>query len=65
MLQLDEHILYALSPSHYPKPKEIDASLLRPKSKLQKIYENENQAMSRRINKLEVFDFFLSKFFLF
>jgi len=54
MLQLDEHVLYALSPHYYPKPKEVDPASLRPKSKLQIIHDNDNTALTKRKSKLEV-----------
>lgn len=54
MLQLDEHVLYALSPHHYPKPKEIDPLSLLPKSKMQIIQDNDSFAYTKRKSKLEV-----------
>jgi len=55
MLDIDEHILYALSPHYYPKPKEVDPTSLRPKSKYEIIHENDSFALAKRKNKLEVF----------
>jgi hypothetical protein len=54
MLQLDEHVLYALSPHYYPKPKEIDPASLLPKSKMQIIQDNDSFAYTKRRTKLKV-----------
>jgi len=54
MIQFDDHLLYALSPHHYPKPKEIDPNTLKPKSKSQIIQDNDSFAYSKRKSVLEV-----------
>ena len=57
MFDFDEHVLHAISPHYYPKPKEIDPEELRQKSKIEIMNINVSTSIEKRKNKLDVFFF--------
>lgn len=58
MFDFDEHVLHAISPHYYPKPKEIDPEELRKKSKIEVMNHNIISSLNQRKNKLGVILFY-------
>jgi hypothetical protein len=58
MFDFDEHVLHAISPHVYPKPKEIDPEDLRQKSNIEIMNENLSNSITKRKSKLEVLSHF-------
>lgn len=54
MFDFDEHVLYAMSPHVYPKPREIDPEELRQKSKIEIMNLNVASSINKRKSKLNV-----------
>ena len=54
LFEYDEHVLHAISPHVYPKPKEIDPEELRKKTKIEIMNNNVSSSIRRRKTKLDV-----------
>jgi hypothetical protein len=58
MFDFDEHVLHAISPHVYPKPKEIDPEDLRKKSNIEIMNQNLTHSIEKRKSKLDVTIYF-------
>lgn len=58
MFDFDEHVLHAISPHVYPKPKEIDPEELRQKSNIEIMNAKLENSLEKRKSKLDVILYF-------